>query len=221
VSVQPFPSWPITLIHRGQEYVPVVHIVGTPSTLTQSSGLVMHHTLGNGNYNTFVDMSRDITCALVKLHDPAEIANQIDHAIRECWIKSRPAYVALPMDMVGAKIEGARLRHPIDLSFPRVDPEKEDYVVDVVLKYLHAAKNPVVLVDACAIRHHAAKETDDFLEKSGLPVFIAPMAKGGLDETRPTFCGVYAGNASLPEIGDRVESSDLVLSIGAIKSGEL
>jgi len=30
------------------EYVPVVHIVGTPSTISQKDGMLLHHTLGNG-----------------------------------------------------------------------------------------------------------------------------------------------------------------------------
>lgn len=28
------------------EYVPVVHIVGTPSTISQANGMLLHHTLG-------------------------------------------------------------------------------------------------------------------------------------------------------------------------------
>ena len=80
--------------------------------------------------------------------------------------------------MVQKKIEGERLKTPIDLSFPLNDAEKEDYVVDVVLKYLHAAKSPIILVDACAIRHRALEEVHELIEKSGLPVFVAPMGKG-------------------------------------------
>lgn len=80
--------------------------------------------------------------------------------------------------MVQKKIEGERLKTPIDLSFPLNDTEKEDYVVDVVLKYLHAAKSPIILVDACAIRHRALEEVHKLIEKSGLPVFVAPMGKG-------------------------------------------
>ena len=53
--------------------------------------------------------------------------------------------------MIYAKVNGDRLKKPIDLSLPENDLEKEDYVVDVVLKYLNAAKSPVILVDACAI----------------------------------------------------------------------
>lgn len=83
----------------------------------------------------------------------------IDNAIRECYVKSRPVYISLPTDMVQKKVEGERLKTPIDLEFPSNEQEKEDYVVDVVLRYLHAAKNPVILVDACTIRHRVSSPT--------------------------------------------------------------
>lgn len=165
------------------EYVPIVHIVGTPSTLSQRDGMLLHHTLGTGNFEVFADMSKNISCAMAKLNDPLEAATLIDHAIRECWIQSRPVYITLPTDMVQKKIEGARLRTPIDLAYPKNEQEKEDYVVDVVLKYLHAAKNPVILVDACAQRHRVLNETHELIVKSNMPTFVAPMGKGAVDET--------------------------------------
>lgn len=200
------------------EFVPIVHIVGTPSTISQRDGMLLHHTLGNGNFDVFADMSREITCAMAKINDPHEAATLIDHAIRECWVKSRPVYIALPTDMVQKKVEGQRLETAIDLRFPENETEKEDYVVDVVLKLLHAAKNPVILVDACAIRHRVLDEVHELIEKSGLPTFVAPMGKGAVDETLSTYGGVYAGDGSNRGVRERVESADLVLSIGAIKS---
>jgi pyruvate decarboxylase len=91
-------------------------------------------------------------------------------------------------------------------------------VVDVVLKYLHAAKNPVILIDACAIRHRALDEVHDLVEASGLPTFVTPMGKGAVNEGHKNFGGVYAGNGSNAGVREVVESSDLILSIGAIKS---
>jgi pyruvate decarboxylase len=171
------------------EYVPIVHIVGTPSTISQKDGMLLHHTLGNGNFQVFANMNRDISCAMAILNDPHEAAAQIDHAIRECWIQSRPVYITLPTDMAQKKIEGERLQTKIDMSFPANDPDKEDYVVDVVLKYLHAAKNPVILVDACAIRHRVLNEVHELVEQSGLPVFVTPMGKSAVNETLPNYGG--------------------------------
>lgn len=179
---------------------------------------MLHHTLGNGNFNVFYDMNKEISCAMAKLNHQHEIATLIDHTLRECWVRQRPVYLALPTDMTQKKIEGDRLSTPIDLSLPENDPEKEDYVVDVVLKYLHAAKNPIILVDACAIRHNVIEEVHALLEKTNLPVFVTPMGKGAIDETHANYGGVYAGDGSQPEVSKRVESSDLILTIGAIKS---
>ena len=201
------------------EFVPIIHIVGMPSTVSQKDGMLLHHTLGNGDFNVFTNMSRNISCYVAALNDPSTIATEIDHAIRECYIQSRPVYISLPTDMVQKKVEGDRLNTPIDLSFAPNDPEKEDYVVDVVLKYLHAAKNPVILVDACAIRHRALKETHALIEKSGIPTFVAPMGKGAVNETIPTYGGVYAGDGSNAGVRDRVEGSDLILSIGYVCPG--
>jgi len=44
------------------------------------------------------------------------------------------------------------------------------------------------------------------------------MGKGAVDETLPTYLGIYAGSATKPELKERVEKADLVLNIGAIKS---
>jgi len=48
------------------------------------------------------------------------------------------------------------------------------------------------------------------------PKFIA--GKGAVNETVPNFGGVYAGNGSNAGVAERVEASDLVLTIGSIKS---
>lgn len=90
------------------------------------------------------------------LNNAYDAAMLIDNAIKECWIQSRPVYISLPTDMVQKKIEGARLKTPLDLEFPPNDPEKEDYAVAVVLKYLKEAKNAIILVDACALRHRVS-----------------------------------------------------------------
>lgn len=195
-----------------------MHIVGYPSTVSQKNGALLHHTLGNGDFTVFSRMSKEISCAVSMLNNQHEAAVLIDNAIRECYLQSRPVYISLPSDMVQKKIDGDRLNTPLDLEYAPNDQEAEDYVVDVVLKSLHAAKNPVIVVDACAIRHRALEETHAFVEKSGIPTFVAPMGKGAVDETLPNYGGVYAGDGSNAGVKERVESADLVISIGAIKS---
>ncbi|KAL5121107.1 hypothetical protein ACEQ8H_000958 [Pleosporales sp. CAS-2024a] len=200
------------------EYVPVVHIVGYPSTLSQKNGALLHHTLGNGDFTVFSRIFKEISCAVSMLNHQHDAATLIDNAIRECILHARPVYISLPSDMVQQKVDGDRLNTPLDLDFPPNDPEAEEYVVDVVLKYLGAAKNPAIVVDGGAIRHRALDEVHQLVAKSGIPTFVAPLGKGAVDETLPNYGGVYAGDGSNPGVKERVESADLVLSIGSIQS---
>ncbi|CAI4214601.1 unnamed protein product [Parascedosporium putredinis] len=112
---------------------------------------------------------------VAKLNNPVDIANQIDFTLRECWIRSRPVYITLPTDMVEAKVEGERLRTPIDLSEPTNDSDRENYVVNVILRTLYDAKDPIILVDACSIRHRVIPLVKKLIEKTQLPYFMTPM----------------------------------------------
>ncbi|KAF3909367.1 hypothetical protein AA313_de0200639 [Arthrobotrys entomopaga] len=189
------------------ERVPVVHIVGVPSTLSQKSGALLHHTLGNGDFSVFANMSRNISEVLVTLNDPTIAARDIDRALR-----------ALPTDMVLKKIPSKALDTPIDLSLPSNDAETEADVIESVTKTIYEANNAIILVDACAIRHRVVDEVHELIDKSQLPAFATPMSKGAIDETNTRFGGVYIGDVSRPDVKVAVESADLVISIGALKS---
>ena len=163
-------------------------------------------------------MASSVACDTAFLTDPSLIASQIDNVVKQCWVKSRPVYITLPTDMVQKKVEGERLKTPLDLRYADNEEEKEEYVVDIVLRDLHAAKSPVILVDACALRHRAIAETNALVRKSGLPTFVTPMGKGAVDESLMNYCGVYAGDGSHADVKERVEGADLVLTIGSLKT---
>lgn len=57
----------------------------------------------------------------------------------------------------------------MDMSEPPNDPDKEDYLVHVIISDLYAAKNPIVLVDAYAIRHRCLEEASHLLKKTEPP----------------------------------------------------
>ncbi|KAF2663452.1 pyruvate decarboxylase [Microthyrium microscopicum] len=200
------------------EYVPIIHIVGCPSTINQANGMLLHHTLGNGDFTVFKNMAANVSVAVADLSNPQTAAHVIDDAITKCWIESRPVYIWLPTDVVRCKVEGKRLETKLALSFKPNDAEKEKYVTSVVLKHLTDAKNPMVLVDACAVRHRAQEEVAEFLKVSGLPFVTSPMGKGAVDESMPNYAGIYAGSGSAPKVKERVEASDLVITVGSIKS---
>ncbi|KAJ6261270.1 Alpha-peptide [Drechslerella dactyloides] len=200
------------------EHVPVVHIVGVPSTIAQKKGALLHHTLGNGDFSVFANMSRHISEVLVSITDPNIAAREIDRALTACFVAARPVYIGLPTDMVLRKIPANGLDTPLDLALHPNDPETEADAIQSITEIIYAANNAVILVDACAIRHRVIDEVNELIDKTQLPTFVTPMSKGAVDETHPRFGGVYVGDVSRPDVKAVIEAADLVLSIGALKS---
>jgi pyruvate decarboxylase len=83
---------------------------------------------------------------------------------------------------------------------------------------IYKAKNPVILADACSVRHRVVEEVHELLDKLQIPCFVTPMGKGAIDETNSHYGGVYVGQISLPDVKSAVEDADLVLSVGALLS---
>lgn len=202
------------------EHVGLLHIVGIPSLESQRKQLLLHHTLGNGDFTVFLNMSRSISSTVACLDDASDAADEIDRAIRSAYINQRPAYLAFPANMVEVKVDKSRLDKPLDLSVPKNDPEVQDEVLEQVLQMIKVAKNPVVLIDACCARHNANEEASKLIEQTGFKYAITPMAKGTkkIDESGKRFTGVYVGSLSYEDVKESVEDSDLVLSIGALLS---
>jgi pyruvate decarboxylase len=88
------------------ERVPVVHIVGCPSTKLQHKRALLHHTLGNGDFHVFKDMSKPISHTQEYLEDPSSAPEQIDRLLRSAYINARPVYLLIPTDMVSKEVPG-------------------------------------------------------------------------------------------------------------------
>ena len=62
------------------------------------------------------------------------------------------------------------------------------------------------------------KKVLKFVERTQLPVYVTPMAKGGIDEEHRQFRGVFAGNCSTEQVQKEIYDADLILSIGSMNS---
>ncbi|EXK27182.1 pyruvate decarboxylase [Fusarium oxysporum f. sp. melonis 26406] len=97
-------------------------------------------------------MSDQISSYAVKFISHTDTADQIDDALRQCWLCSRPVYIMLPTDMIEMKIKSGNLMIHLNLQASLNDPRKEDPIVEVILKPLYTAKKPILLIDTFAIR---------------------------------------------------------------------
>ncbi|KAK4863920.1 hypothetical protein LT330_010275 [Penicillium expansum] len=197
------------------ELVPVIHIVGYPSTAIQKKRLPMHHTLGDGDFRRFARMSAEISSAVVVLEDKSDATRLIDETIIECCRSSKPVYIGFPSDLVQVEVDPSPLEHPLVFEEPSPNSvADEDYAVDLILGRIRAAQNPVIIVEILAGKPHSLNTTRLFVESSGFPCFATPMSKGIIDEGLINFHGVYVGKVSELTVYEQVQASDLILIIG-------
>lgn len=200
------------------EHVGMLHVVGVPSISSQAKQLLLHHTLGNGDFTVFHRMSNNISQTTAFISELNSAPAEIDRCIREAYVNQRPVYLGLPSNFVDLNVPASLLDTPIDLSLKKNDPEAQEEVIETVSSLIAKATNPVILVDACASRHDCKDEVRRLIDATNFPVFTTPMGKSGVNESHPRFGGVYVGTLSEPAVKEAVESADLILSIGALLS---
>ncbi len=198
------------------EYCPVVHIVGMPSLAQQEQKALLHHTLGEGDFEVFAKMFSHVTAAQTVVRSKERAAQEIDRVLTVCWQKKRPVYIGLPLDMHGVLIDAPEA--PLTLSSPPSPQDALQEVVEALAAMIRKAKNPVLLADICAVRHGIKNEIEAFLKGTGIPFATMNMAKGIIDESHPQFLGDYCGAFGTKDVQKRVESADCILTCGTILS---
>ncbi|EXJ67950.1 pyruvate decarboxylase [Cladophialophora psammophila CBS 110553] len=199
------------------ERAAVVHVVGTPETATQDSRLKVHHTFADGNYQRFAQMHAHITVAQESLRDPRSAPEQIDAILKKCLFHSRPVYIQVPVDLVGAPVEAGRLwseslSSEITSIETMVSPA-HDLTLSIILEKIRAAKQPMILVDGESRALRITEDVQSIVQITKWPTWVTVFAKGLVDETASNVHGVYRGSYD-PKAKAFVDSSDLVLCFG-------
>jgi pyruvate decarboxylase len=209
------------------EHVPVLHIVGVPSTGLQSKGALLHHTLGDGRFDAFQNIYSNITVTQAHIQPASRkfgtstAGEEIDRAIFQALKTNRPTYLTLPTDLVDALIPAEPLRTSVThssidrlLSEPGVSAEVEQHIIAKICKMYERAQRPCVLVDAGVVRFHMQDATKELIEKTGMTFFSSPMGKAAMDENSAQFGGNYVGSITMPGVKEAFENADFVLSLG-------
>ncbi len=196
------------------ENLPVFHIVGMPKCSLQRNGNIIHHSLGNGEFDLFHKMTQPVVCASTIL-TPENTVAEVERLINAALSKKQPVYIAVPGDYALMELGCTK---PHKLPAPVSDKDTLDTVVPLILDKLSSAKTAVAMVGALIGRYELQSSMQEFIEKSGLPFTSMFMAKGTLSETHPNFIGVYNGRILDKDVQGIVEGSDLVISFGTILS---
>ncbi|KAJ5523631.1 hypothetical protein N7513_013175 [Penicillium frequentans] len=160
------------------EYVPVVHVVGYPSTLAMNGNKIMHHSLGDGDFGMYQKMVEHISVASTVLLDVKSATSEIDRVLNAMLYYSRPVYIGVPVDVGPQMINSGLLKSSLQITLPGNNSELESKAIVEIIRLLRLAKQPVILIDGGAIRHGLVDECRALVELLKIPYFATAMSKG-------------------------------------------
>jgi alpha-keto-acid decarboxylase len=192
------------------ERVPVIHVVGAPSTATQRAGRPTHHTLGDGDFRHFARMAAEVTAVQASL-TLENAASEIDHVIREVLERRLPGYIVIPADVGLAEVEPAS--HPLVRHTDETSSRAIGRFREAVTPLLLDAERPALLADVLVERFGAEGALHDVLA-TGIPHATLLWGRRVVDESAPAFVGTYAGSASRDVVRTAVEDADLLVQVG-------
>jgi len=195
------------------EHLPVFHLTGMPDRAAQADRALVHHTLGNGEFELFRKMA-DIVVAASAIITPANAVAETERLIAEALYNRRPVYMAFPSDVVKTPI----LASPSPLTLPVSDSRALTAAADAVVAALNAASSACVLPGLLLERLKIAELAVEFIEAAGLPFATMFADKSVIDEDHPNYIGMYDGRLMEEAVQEFVESSDVVMTIGTMQT---
>ena len=193
------------------EHLPLFHLVGTPGMRTQSSRALMHHTLGNGEYNMFQSMTAPVVCAQAVM-TPQNVAFETERLIAEALYHRRPVYMAFPADYANEPVVCSA--EPIPL--PHSNPDSLNAATDAIVAALAKAEIACILPGILVARTGSQAIMQDLVDATGLPFATMFMAKSVLDEQQPSYIGMYDGKLMNEDVRYFVENCDLIIEVGTM-----
>ena len=194
------------------EHVPVVHIVGAPSKDTQGARRVVHHTLGDGDFEHFLRMSREITCAQANLV-PATATREIDRVLSEVREQKLPGYLLIATDVARFPVE------PPTAPLPRytggTSPRALALFTEAAAELI-GGHRVTVLADLLVHRLQCVDALDALLAADTVPHATLMWGKSLVDESSPNFLGIYAGAASQEPVRRAIEDAPVLVTAGVV-----
>ncbi len=192
------------------EHLPLFHLVGAPPVPVQAARALMHHTLGNGEYDLFRRMAEPVVCAHAVM-TPQNVAYETERLVAAALYHRRPVYMAFPADLAGQPVLGEA--RPVDA--PLSDPAILGAVADAIIEALDDAGTACILPGILVARTGLRPAVQAVIDASGLPFATMFMGKSVLEEDQPAYAGMYVGTLMDQAVSEFVESADMVLAIGA------
>ena len=194
----------------------VFHVVGMPSYQHQRVGKIAHHTLGDGVFGNFVNLSAGAACCHAVIN-PENCIVEMERVIAEARRNNQPAYIAVPSDYALSPVASADVK-PI---VPRSNDVALQTAMAIFAERIKNAKSIVAFPAFTISRLGLQKQAQTAIEALGCPFVTTLMEKCVIDESHPQFAGMYAGAVSEPKTRQIVEGADLVLDLGGVNLNDI
>ncbi|MGC1577635.1 MAG: thiamine pyrophosphate-binding protein [Beijerinckiaceae bacterium] len=194
----------------------VFHIVGMPSYQHQRLGKIAHHTLGDGVFGNFVDLSARATCSHAIIN-PENCVIEMERVIAEARRNNQPAYIAVPSDYALSRVVSADVK-PIVLRSNAVALQK---AMAAIAERIKKARSVVAFPAFTISRLGLQKKAQKAIEALGCPFVTTLMEKCLIDEGHPQFAGMYVGAVSEKKTRQIVDGADLVLDLGGVNLNDI
>lgn len=191
------------------ERVPVVKISGGPSSVAQQEGRYVHHSLGEGIFDSYSKMYAHIT-ATTTILTVDNAVEEIDRVIHTALKEKRPVHIHLPIDVALTEIE---IPHA-----PRVythESQNVDAYIQAVEKKLMSAKQPVIIAGHEVNSFKLHEQLEQFVNKTNIPVAQLSLGKSAFNEENEHYLGIYDGKIAEESVREYVDNADVILNIGA------
>lgn len=192
----------------------VIHIVGTPARALQDTRTLMHHTFADGEYRRFGKMAEHVTVAQTNLWDERTVPEQVDWALKQAVLQSRPVYVEVPDDMVDVLVSAERLERELEVPGTLEVGDEGDALVKQVQEHIYNAKQPLILVDGESRPLGILSQVDELVRKTGWPTWTTVFGKSLVNEELPNVYGHYSGPLASAEWKTYYETADLIINLG-------
>lgn len=194
------------------ENIPVIHIVGTPTSKTLVNKTLVHHNFQNPEPLAYANAFKNVCETTAFLNrDNAKI--EIDRVLKIFVKEKRPVYIAIPMDITELEITDKE----IDYSWTS-NEENLNKVAKLILDKINNSKHPIILGDTLIKRFESKVSFSNFVEKSGIPTTNFLMGTNLIDSESRNNLGTYFADLKNPIVQKSLEETDCLIAVGVIYS---
>lgn len=192
------------------ENIPVIHIVGTPSTKCIANKTPVHHNFQEAKPYAYAEAYKNV-CETTAFLNRDNAKLEIDRVLKIFVKERKPVYIAIPLDIAEMEISD----RDVDCNWIS-NPETLNKVANMISEKIAKSKKPVILGDSLVKRFDSRIEFKEFVEKSGIPSTNFLMGTNLIDSDNKNYIGTYFSKFANPIAKKYLEETDCLIAVGPI-----